>query len=168
MKPLTQIKIALFVCAVILAQCTTENKSKEEIITQIDTTLNHWHKTAANADTTFFDFLTEDAIYIGTDATERWTKQEFEDYAMPYFRKGRAWSFTPKKRNIYLNEKCNFAYFDEVLDTWMGICRASGVVYFINNEWKLKHYQLAMTIPNEKVQEVLKVINTMNNQDDSK
>jgi hypothetical protein len=35
-----------------------------------------------------------DGIFIGTDATERWTVAEFKAYAKPHFDKGRGWTYT--------------------------------------------------------------------------
>jgi hypothetical protein len=40
------------------------------------------------------------------------------------------------------------AWFDE-LSTQMKICRGSGVLVKIGNDWKIKHYVLSMTVPNE-------------------
>ncbi len=39
----------------------------------------------------------------------------------------------------------------------MNICRGSGVLVQENGEWKIKHYVLSMTIPNENVDEVVKI-----------
>jgi hypothetical protein len=47
------------------------------------------------------------------------------------------------------------AWFDE-LSTQMKICRGSGVLVKIGNDWKIKHYVLSMTVPNENV-EVVKI-----------
>jgi hypothetical protein len=41
----------------------------------------------------------------------------------------------------------------------MKICRGSGVVVFLNNQWKIKHYVLSMTIPNDNTDEVIKIKN---------
>jgi hypothetical protein len=40
----------------------------------------------------------------------------------------------------------------------MKICRGSGVLVKIGKEWKIKHYVLSMTIPNENTNEVVKII----------
>ena len=34
-----------------------------------------------------------DAVFIGTDAGERWTIDEFEAYAEPHFSAGRGWTY---------------------------------------------------------------------------
>jgi hypothetical protein len=49
------------------------------------------------------------------------------------------------------------AWFDELLSTQMKICRGSGVLVKIGNDWKIKHYVLSMTVPNENVTEVVKI-----------
>ena len=102
--------------------------------------------------------LTEDAIYIGTDATENWNKQEFIKFAKPYFDRGRAWNFTALERNIYFSSDMKTAWFDELLNTQMKICRGSGVLVMDEKgNWKIKHYVLSMTIPNDNTNEVVKI-----------
>lgn len=128
-----------------------QNSSKEKI----DQLLVAWHEAAANADyDVYFEKMADKSIFIGTDPTENWNKKEFQKWAKPYFDKGKAWSFSTLERNIFLEEDCEIAWFDELLDTHMGICRGSGVVAKENGEWKVKHYVLSIEIPNENVDEV--------------
>ncbi len=118
----------------------------------IELVLNNWHKAAAEAEfDTYFDLMTKDGVFIGTDATENWQNQAFKDFSKPYFDAGKAWSFTPLERNIYVNEAGDFAWFDELLDTQMKICRGSGVLKKINGDWKIAHYVLSIAVPNEHV-----------------
>jgi hypothetical protein len=136
----------------------TNVTAQENLKTQINMTLNGWHRAAAEANfKTYFDALTEDAVFIGTDATEYWSKPAFQAYAKTYFDKGKAWSFTALERHIYFSEDKKTAWFDELLDTRMKICRGSGVLVFVNNQWKIKHYVLSMTIPNDNTDEVIKI-----------
>ncbi len=131
-----------------------QDKTKE----QINLTLDSWHKAAAEANfSNYFDALTDDAVFIGTDATENWNKAAFEAYAKPYFGNGKAWNFKSLERHIYLSADKKTAWFDELLDTQMKICRGSGVLVLSNGIWKIKHYVLSMTVPNEKTEEVVKV-----------
>lgn len=130
----------------------------------INTTLDNWHKAAAKADfKSYFDVLTDDAIYIGTDATENWNKKQFEAFAKPYFDKGRAWNFTALERNIYFSSDKKMVWFDELLNTQMKICRGSGVMVKEKNVWKIKHYVLSMTVPNENSDEVVKIKSALEN-----
>jgi len=113
--------------------------------------LNAWHKAATDADfDAYFRLMTKDGVFIGTDATENWRNNEFKTYAKPHFDMGKAWSFTTIERNIYLN-----AWFDELLDTQMKICRGSGVLKKIGGEWKITHYVLSITVPNAHVGELI-------------
>ena len=75
-------------------------------------------------------------------------------WSKPYFDRGKAWSFSTLERNIYLSQEGELAWFDELLDTQMGICRGSGVVVKENDDWKIKHYVLSIAIPNENVDAV--------------
>jgi len=118
----------------------------------INTMLVDWHKAAANANfDAYFGKMTKDAVFLGTDATENWQNSEFRAFSKPYFDKGKAWSFTTLDRNIYLGQSPTMAWFDEHLDTQMGICRGSGVVMKENGTWKVKHYVLSIAVPNENV-----------------
>ena len=37
----------------------------------------------------------------------------------------------------------------------MGVCRGSGVIDFDNAEFKIEHYVLSLTIPNDDIQAVI-------------
>ena len=126
---------------------------------QVNKTLDAWHKAAAEAKfDVYFGMMTEDAIYIGTDPTENWDLKAFQAFAKPYFDKGKAWNFKAMQRNIYFDKSGKLAWFDELLNTQMKICRGSGVLVKIGKEWKIKHYVLSMTIPNDNTNEVVKII----------
>ncbi len=46
---------------------------------QVGATLDAWQKAAADANYNgYFDALTDDAVFIGTDATEHWNKTAFQ------------------------------------------------------------------------------------------
>lgn len=131
-----------------------ENVQKKNVGLVLDN-LNEY---AAKADfKNYFALFADESTYIGTDATEVWDKKQFMDYAKPHFDKGQGWSFKSLKRNIYFSKDGNYAWFDEVLDTQMKICRGSGVLQKIGGKWKIKQYVLSATIPNEVIDEVTKV-----------
>ena len=131
-----------------------ENVKKKNVGLVLDN-LNEY---AAKADfKNYFALFADESTYIGTDATEVWDKKQFMDYAKPHFDKGQGWSFKSLKRNIYCSKDGNYAWFDEVLDTQMKICRGSGVLQKIGGKWKIKQYVLSATIPNEVIDEVTKV-----------
>lgn len=139
---------------------SAQEKSSEEVHFLLD----NWHRAAAKANfNDYFNAMADDAIFIGTDATENWNKKAFQDYAKPYFDKGKAWSFTALERHIYFSKDGKTAWFDELLDTQMKICRGSGVVEKIKGEWKIKHYVLSMTIPNDNSDAVIKIKSALEN-----
>lgn len=146
------------------AQPKMEKGSGTKSETIIAKTLDEWHQAAANAKfDSYFSYLTPDSHYMGTDASENWTLDEFKNFAKPYFERGKAWSFTAISRNVYQKKGADIAWFDELLDTQMGICRGSGVMVLAGGEWKIQHYVLSMTIPNgqsDKVTAMKKEIDT--------
>jgi hypothetical protein len=153
-------KIVIVLIGLVLFGCKSSlPKNNLDVKSEINLILNNWHKAAGQTNfNAYFDMLTEDAIYIGTDATENWNKQEFIKFAKPYFDKGKAWDFTTLKRNIYFSSDMKTAWFDELLNTQMKICRGSGVlVVDKKGNWKIKQYVLSMTIPNDNTNEVVKI-----------
>ncbi len=124
----------------------------------IDTFLNDWHKAASKANyKNYFTKMDSISVFIGTDATENWSKNQFQKYSKPYFDEGKAWDFKPLERHIYTNKSGNFIWFDELLDTWMGVCRGSGVIELVGEKLKIKHYVLSLTIPNDIIDDVIKM-----------
>lgn len=148
-------KIALLLTVILLSSFVgSENTEKEKI----NTLLDNWHKAAAEANyANYFNALTDDSVFIGTDATENWNKTAFQAFAKPYFDKGKAWDFKPIERHVYLSKDQKTAWFDELLDTWMKACRGSGVLVKVGNEWKIQQYVLSMTVPNDVTDAVIKI-----------
>ncbi len=152
-------KILLVFLNLIFVSWLSFGQNKEVVI--INRLMNNWHKAAADANANaFFDFMDDDCIYIGTDATERWTKKEVVQFAKPYFDKGKAWSFEPIERQVYFSGNKKTAWFNETLNTWMGVCRSSGVLEKKKGKgkWKLKHYHLSVTVPNDKMKEFIRML----------
>lgn len=145
----------------IISVVDTREKSNckiEELRLEIDTFLTQLHLAASQADSlSFFRRMSKNATYVGTDAGEVWSKRSFTDFAAPYFKRGKAWDFKRISRNIYSDDYEKLVWFDELLDTWMGTCRGSGVLVKVDNEWKIKHYVLSVTVPNEDIQEFIEI-----------
>lgn len=122
--------------------------------------LDDFHDAAAKADEArYFDHFADDAVFLGTDATERWTVSAFRAYAHPHFAKGKAWSFRAARRAITIDASGSIAWFDEDLDTPnLGPARGSGVMKRIGGRWLVEQYNLAVTVPNERFDVVKKAI----------
>lgn len=117
----------------------------------VDAVLTAFHAAASEADAgLYFGLLTDDAIYIGTDAAERWTKDQFKAFAEPYFSKGRGWTYTATERTIGVAPGGTVAWFDEILwNESYGVCRGTGVLLLDEGEWRIAQYHLTFPIPNE-------------------
>jgi len=151
----TTIIFTIFFLVFGLTTLSAQSKFEKEKI-EIGTMLDGFNVAAAKADfTTYFNYFADESTFIGTDATEVWDKKQFMTWAKPYFDKKKTWNFTSLKRNIYFSKDGKLAWFDELLDTQMKICRGSGVVEKINGQWKVKQYVLSVTVPNDVVDKVV-------------
>lgn len=163
MKPALKFVLAIVGNFVLLAFISC--KEKEQAAAAIDTkadekliaaTLDSFNRAAARADyEKYFGYYTEDAIFTGTDATERWEIPAFKIWAKPFFDRGRAWDFTSIDRHIYFDKTGSIAWFDELLSTQMKICRGSGVMVKKGTDWKVQQYILSATVPNPLLDSVI-------------
>lgn len=120
----------------------------------IDAVLDDWHAAAAASDEErYFAHLTADAIFLGTDASERWDPAQFRAYAHAPFSAGRGWRMRSVRRDVIV--RGDLAWFDEDLDTVnLGAARGSGVLVREEGRWRIAQYNLAITVPNERFEEV--------------
>jgi len=103
--------------------------------------------------------MTKDAVYIGTDATERWSLAEFRAFAEPYFEKGRGWTYVPTQRKIAIGPDGSTAWFDELLENASyGTTRGTGVLVRDGEEWKIAQYHLTIPVPNDLAKQVVEMI----------
>lgn len=118
--------------------------------------LDAFHAAAARADfEAYFELLADDAVFIGTDASERWSKAQFADYARPYFARGQGWTYVAVERHIDLSPERRLAWFYERLENpKYGAARGSGVLRLDSDgRWRLAQYLLSFPIPNELAEE---------------
>jgi hypothetical protein len=152
--------LAILLLTLLIISCKQQvNTNKDvQIKEEINAIVNNWHKAATNANfENYFSKMDSVSVFIGTDASENWTKTQFEKFSKPYFDNGKAWDFKTLERNIYISKNKDLVWFDELLNTWMGTCRGSGVIEKNQNQWKIKHYVLSVSIPNESINKVIKV-----------
>ncbi len=122
--------------------------------------LDALHAAASKADgNAYFALYAPEAVFIGTDAGERWTKEEFRAYAAPYFSQGKGWTYVPRPgtRHVTLlpDTQGRVGFFEELLDSEKyGTCRGTGVVRMIGGEWKVCQYHLTFPVPNDMAQRV--------------
>jgi len=140
MKQLLFATLALMLAALPL-------KANDHEKAAVDTVLSSFHEAASKADwATYFNLMSEDSIFLGTDVTERWTKEVFQNYAA----KTKGWTYALVERHINFTPDGNSAWFDEVLtnDNY-GTSRGTGVVIRTKDGWKISQYHLVFPIPND-------------------
>ncbi len=115
----------------------------------INKVLDDLHIYASKADgNKYFELFDNEAVFFGTDASERWHIDEFKNYALKRFKTGTGWTYTPISRNIYINE--NTAWFDENLSNEKyGEFRGTGVLIKKGDSWLISQYNLLLPIPND-------------------
>lgn len=144
-----------------MAACQNSGGSRTASAEDVNAVLDDWHDAAGDADFEryFNHFAGDSAIFMGTDATERWTIAEFRPWSKPYFDRGRAWNFTPVERYVYISDNGKTAWFDETLDTPnLGPARGSGILVWQDSAWKIAHYNLSIPIPNAIADTVVKQV----------
>lgn len=114
--------------------------------------LDAFHTAASKADEeAYFNLLAPNAVFLGTDATERWDKAAFRAFAHPHFSQGKGWTFKPRNRQIDFSQDGRVAWFDELLDSESyGECRGTGVLEkAADGGWKIVQYHLTIPMPND-------------------
>jgi hypothetical protein len=140
----------LFAAALLLlAAASAFAQSDAAFRQQVNAFVDRWHDDAANTRPEYFDKIAPQGVYIGTDKTEVWTRDQFKVWAKPYWDKKKAWAFTAQKRNVYFSPDKKYVWFDEQLNTQMGTCQASGVLRNTGTGFLIEHYQLSLAVPNE-------------------
>lgn len=118
---------------------------------QVAAAIDGFHDAAAAADADgYLGLLTDDTVFLGTDASERWPGPDFRIFVTEHFSKGRGWTYKATERHVSISEDGRTAWFDELLKNEnLGQCRGSGVLVRTSQGWKIAQYNLSIPIPNE-------------------
>lgn len=122
--------------------------------------LDRFHAAAAAADLDgYIGSFAPEGVFLGTDATERWTVEQFRAFCEPYFRQGRGWKYEPVERHVEFAEDGEVAWFDERLwnDSY-GETRGTGVLRRTDGAWRIAQYNLTFTIPNDSAKRVVDLL----------
>jgi hypothetical protein len=151
-------RLILALCLLLSSVAALGQDADAALRQQVNAFVDEWHDDAAHARTAYFDKMAKNGVYIGTDKTELWHRDAFKAWAKKYFDRKSAWSFKATKRNVYFSPDKQFIWFDELLDTQMGVCQASGVIRKTAAGFEIEHYQLSMAVPNELGAQITKTI----------
>ena len=155
--------LALLPLAFACRSAPPPDESRDVAAARAGATLDALHGAAARADgTEYFALFAPDAVFLGTDATERWTLEEFRAYAEPFFRRGQGWSYRATERHVFLGEDGRTAWFDERLENAKyGEVRGSGVLVLRGGAWLVAQYNLAFPVPNELAPDLVERIRAL-------
>ena len=120
----------------------------------VNALLNQLHESATAADwSTYFSLYHPQAVFLGTDASERWDMVEFERYAKPT----KGWRYDVKSRHLLQID--DTVVFDEQLySPAYGVSRGTGALVNTDEGWKIAQYHLSFPIPNDKAKRITSLI----------
>jgi ketosteroid isomerase-like protein len=126
-------------------------------------TLDAFHGAAARADLeTYLGLLTPEAVFLGTDGSERWQGEEFRQFVSGHFNERQGWAYTADNRHVTLSADGRLAWFDEALtNAKYGQCRGSGVLVLEAGIWRIDQYNLSVPVPNDLMESVVASIRAM-------
>ncbi len=121
--------------------------------------LDDWHAAAADGDEVrYMRHFGPEAVFLGTDASERWTLEEFGEYVALYFPQG-GWTYKPHQREVMLAPGARVAWIDELLvNEKYGTLRGTGVLRICEGQWRIVHYCMSFAVPNERSGQVVECI----------
>ncbi len=125
---------------------------------QVNAFVDRWHSDAAHARPAYFDKIAKDGVYIGTDKSEHWRRDEFKTWAKPHFKRKSAWAFKAIRRNVYFSETSPSSGSTNCWTRKWASCQASGVMRRKGDSFEIVHYQLSMAVPNEVGSQVTRLI----------
>ncbi|MHC4379327.1 MAG: nuclear transport factor 2 family protein, partial [Planctomycetota bacterium] len=127
------------------------NERVAEALVEIEAVLDAWHLAAAEGDgPAYFGAFTEDAVFLGTDKTERWTVEEFQAELGHHFDGENAWTYVSTERHVSVGELGMTAWLDERLsNAKYGEVRGSGVLQRTADGWRIAQYVMSFPVPNE-------------------
>jgi ketosteroid isomerase-like protein len=137
---------------------TPPGESGEE--RRVAAVLDELHAAASAADgARYFRLFDGDAVFLGTDASERWPIAEFRAYAQARFDTGRGWTYAVTARHVSLGPGGDTAWFDEALtNEKYGACRGTGVLIRRDGTWRIAQYNLTIPVPNDLALELARMI----------
>ena len=128
-------------------------------VVAIEELLNRFHQAASEADLeTYFGCLTADALFVGTDATEVWSVDEFRAYTEPYFSEGRGWTYTATRRQMSTLTPGSWQFYEALENEKYGSLRGSGAVIETPEGWRISQYVLSFAVPNDATPGLLEAI----------
>ena len=140
-----QLAYVLMICLLAFA-----GHARADAGAQVEAALDGFHAAAARADAqAYLAHLTPEAVFLGTDGTERWQGEDYRNFVESSFAGGSGWTYTSLERTIQISPDGRIAWFDEALSNEvLGNCRGSGVLVLSGDQWQIAQYNLSVPVPN--------------------
>jgi len=139
-----------------------QTPAPDAAVAEVAAVLDRLNAASAAADgEAYFGLFTPDARFVGTDASEHWTIDEFRAYAGPHFARGNGWSYPATERTITIAPidcRCVAWFEEKLLNANYGETRGSGVLRRTDDGWKIEQYVLSFAVPNDRAGEVVELI----------
>ncbi len=152
--------LALFLVPLFLCAQGMKKADLKQAVDAVGAVVDDWHLAAAEGDEArYFGHLSADAVFVGLDETQRWSKNAFREWTSAAFKQKQMWTFRSSERHVSLSPAGDVAWFEELLDTpGMGVARGTGVLVKQGDAWQIAQYALSLPIPPRAFPEVLEVI----------
>ncbi len=147
--PGVPMKRCLLLLAVLAIPLTAaQAQSAKEAVSAV---LDALHQNASDGDFDgYFGLYADNAVFLGTDSSERWPLEIFKDYTRGRFASGTAWTYHMLERHIDFSPDGKVAWFDESLTNEnLGLTRGTGVLVKSGDKWLITQYNLTIPVPNE-------------------
>ncbi len=139
----------IFVCA------SCGNTTHAQLYEDVQVFLAAWHQAARDADEElFFSMMAEGATFVGTDDGEIWSKAAFREASKQKFEAAPAWSMTQTHLRIAWISRTTVCFVELLESERLGPCRGSGCVQMKDGAWKVMHYVLSFSVPNDAIDAV--------------
>lgn len=151
--------VAQYMEALALAAASAD-RSIEQLREEANQVIDDWHAAAARGDRDgYLGSMAPDARFLGTDSTERWDLAQFTSYVNEHFEPGSGWTFLPDERALRISASGRSAWFDERLASKSyGELRGTGVLERVGEAWKVAHYSMTFTVPNDVAADVVEAV----------
>ena len=130
------------------------SSAQEDVGQAAGASLDALHASAGRADgPAYFERLTPDLVWIGSDVSERWPRDSYIAYANFHFEQNRGWTYSARARQVWVaSDPCDcLAWADEVLDSEAYGTTVGNVLMRRDDdgEWRVWRYAMTYPIPND-------------------
>jgi hypothetical protein len=152
-------RVILAICMFAASLTASAQQADAALTSAVNKFMDGWYDDAAHSRQAHFDKLAADAVVVGTDEHERWSKDEFKASVKKHFERKSAFNFKSLQRHVYASQDGSLVWLDELLDTKeFGLCKSSAVLRKTSKGFEIVHYELAYVVPNKVAGQVMKLV----------